>query len=60
MNKSLFSLIKIRNAERSVRLHEQNLPTATDRLNNEGVLNDSFHNPESNTKLNECKGVIHA
>lgn len=55
MNQSLFSLIKIRNAERSVRLHEQNLPPVTDRLNNEGVLNDSFHNPESNTKLNECK-----
>ena len=60
MNQRLFSLIKIRNPERSVRLHEQNLPTATDRLNNEGVLNDSLHNPESNTKLNECKGVNNA
>jgi hypothetical protein len=55
MNQSLFSLIKIRNAERSVRLHEQNLPPVTDRLDNKGVLDNSFHTHESNTKLNECK-----
>jgi hypothetical protein len=55
MNQSLFSLIKIRHAERSVRSNEQNLPAVTDRLNNEGVLDNSFHTHESNTKLNECK-----
>jgi hypothetical protein len=55
MNKSIFSLMKARNAVRSVRINKQNLPPVTGRLNNEGVLDSSLHTPESNTKLNECK-----
>ena len=59
MNQSLFALIKIRHAEGPVRSDKAHLPPVGDGSNDKGVV-DSFHDTESNTKLNECKGVIHA
>ena len=60
MKASLVSLFKIRHAKRAVGADKQHLPAVSYRLNNEGVLNDSFHSPEYNMKLNDCKGVPHA
>jgi hypothetical protein len=60
MNQSLFALIKIRHAERTLRTDEPNLPAVRDGSNNKGVMDNCFHKPQSNTKLNECKGVIYA
>ena len=60
MKASLVSLFKVRHAKRAVGANKQHLPTVTNRFDDKGVLNDSFHTPESNMKLNECKEVTHA
>ena len=61
MNERLFTLIKLRNAERAIRANEQNLPSIPQGFDNKRVLGASAfceglgHTPMVQDKLNECK-----
>ena len=61
MNKSLFTLIKLRHAERAIRADKQHQPSILEGFDDEGVLGacalgeSLCHNPMVQKKLNECK-----
>ena len=61
MTESLFTLIKLRHAERALRADKQHQPSILNGFDDKGVLGatalgeDFCHSPMVQEKLNECK-----
>lgn len=61
MTERLFTLMKLRNATRRVRSHEQNLPSIPEGFDDKGIVGASAprrtggHAAMVQEKLNECK-----